>query len=198
MENAILNPCFEGIQPRMERGKEVGHILIACGGTDPSNLTGKAIRALEIIDFKKVINVVLGPGNLNYSELKRTIENTHLKIHLLQNVDNMADLMLNSDLAITSAGRTVTELMTARVPTIAMCQNTREIRHNHASSNYGIVNLGMGQHISADVLADHINLYLNDGSLRMDMCERMSNAVKNRSNQKIIEKIMNVYKSQTP
>lgn len=195
VENAILNPYFEGINPRVETGEEVRRILIACGGTDPSNLTWKAIKALEIIDFKNVINVVLGPGNLNYDEIIQTIDNTPLKINLLANVDNMAELMLNSDLAITSAGRTVTELMSARVPTLAMCQNTREMRHNHASSNYGIVNLGMGQHISAEVLADHIHLYLNDGSLRMDMCERMSNAVKNRSNKKVIDKIMNAYKS---
>jgi len=104
-------------------------------------------------------------------------------------------LMKEADLALTSAGRTVTELMTIGVPTITMCQNNREMRHNHASSTFGIVNLGFGQSISSEVLADHIKMFINDVSLRRDMYARMRNAVRNRSNAAIVNKILEFYKN---
>jgi UDP-2,4-diacetamido-2,4,6-trideoxy-beta-L-altropyranose hydrolase len=195
VEHAILNPNFEDIKRRKEPQKEVNHILIACGGTDPSNLTGKAIRALEFVDFNKEVSVILGPGNMHFDNIQKILGNIKGKVNLLHNVDNMAEVMINSDLAITSAGRTVTELMVAGVPTIAMCQNPREMRHNHASSTYGVINLGLGSHISPEVLAEHLRHFINDESLRKEMYSRMSKAIKHRSNQRIIDKIMNVYNS---
>lgn len=197
VQNAILNPNFESVSPRIELGQEVKHILIACGGSDPSNLTGKSIEALQKIGFQNDITVVLGPGNLNYSRLRKKISNSTSSINLLHNVDNMAELMVKADMAITSAGRTVTELMSAGVPTIAMCQNIREMTHNHASSSYGIINLGMGKEVSADVLARHIELLIKETSFRKEMWNRMSNAVRGRLNHKIINKILNIYKDQS-
>jgi spore coat polysaccharide biosynthesis predicted glycosyltransferase SpsG len=115
-------------------------------------------------------------------------------VRLLQNVGNMATLMKEAQLALTSAGRTVTELMAMGVPTITMCQNNREMRHNHASSTFGVVNLGFGVSITDEVLAEHIKMFIEDVSLRKDMYARMKNAVKNRSNSAIVLKILDTYK----
>jgi spore coat polysaccharide biosynthesis predicted glycosyltransferase SpsG len=106
----------------------------------------------------------------------------------------MAVLMQKADLALTSAGRTVTELMTIGVPTITMCQNNREIRHNHASSTFGVVNLGFGKSITTEVLAEHIKIFMEDASLRRDMYLRMRKAIKNRSNANIVNKIIETFK----
>src|SRR5690606_23446449 len=47
---AILGPSFEHTRPRPE-SERVETILIAFGGTDPSNLTLKALDALKLLKF---------------------------------------------------------------------------------------------------------------------------------------------------
>lgn len=194
VEYAILNPNFEMVESRSEPTERVNHILIAYGGTDPNNLSEKAILALEQIGYDKKVTIILGPGHSHYESVKLAARKLEADVTLLQNVSNMAALMKEADLALTSAGRTVTELMTVGVPTITMCQNNREMRHNHASSTYGIVNLGLGSSISSEVLAEHIKMFVEDVSLRRDMYTRMKSAVQNRSNATIVSKILDTYK----
>jgi spore coat polysaccharide biosynthesis predicted glycosyltransferase SpsG/CMP-N-acetylneuraminic acid synthetase len=195
VEHAILNPNFELVDPRSIPTDKVEHILIAYGGTDPANLTNKAISALITLGYDYETTIILGPGHSHFEQVMQRSKLLKGNVRLFQNVSNMAVLMKEADLALTSAGRTVTELMTVGVPTITMCQNNREMRHNHASSTFGVVNLGFGEAISADVLAKHIKMFINDGSLRRDMYLRMRNAVKNRSNAVIVSKILDTYKS---
>ncbi len=195
VEHAILNPSFEMVEPNKKVAEEIRHILIAYGGTDPTNLTEKAIMALDLIKFDGEITIILGPGHTHFKSVKEKALNLKGKVQLLKNVSNMASLMKKADLALTSAGRTVTELMSVGVPTITMCQNNREMRHNHASSNFGIVNLGLGSSITPEVLAEHVKMFMNDVSLRQDMFLRMRNAVQNRSNSAIVSKILDTYKN---
>lgn len=195
VEHSILNPNFELIEPRREPVGSVDHILLAYGGSDPSNLTEKALRAIKLTGYDKDVTIVVGPGCENLQQINQLAGNLAGEAKVLKNVDNMALLMKQADLALTSAGRTVTELMTVGVPTIAMCQNMREMRHNHASSNFGVVNLGLGESISAEVLAKHIEMYLSDENLRCDMYKRMTRAVKGRSNYTVVSKILSAYQN---
>lgn len=193
VEYSILNPNFEMIDPKNEPNEKVDHILLAYGGSDPSGLTEKALKAIELSGYNQKVTVVVGPGSVNLKEIKELAGNLSGQTTVLESVDNMAQLMKNANLALTSAGRTVTELMTIGVPTIAMCQNMREMRHNHASSNFGVVNLGLGKSITPEVLASHIEMYLNDEKLRSDMYNRMRKAVKNRTNLTVVSKILSSY-----
>lgn len=195
IEHAILNPNFEIEEPKHPPTSEVEHILIAYGGTDPNNLTVKALRALALIDFKKKVTVILGPASMDKKTVKAEIKKLPADVRLLQDVKNMAKVMKQADLALTSAGRTVTELMCIGVPTIAICQNMREMRHNHATGSYGVVNLGLGTSVTSKVLAEHIAMFTEDVSLRRDMYARMRSAVQNRSNAAIVSKILNTYKN---
>jgi spore coat polysaccharide biosynthesis predicted glycosyltransferase SpsG/CMP-N-acetylneuraminic acid synthetase len=195
VEHAILNPNFEMLTPKAEPAGDVSEVLIAYGGSDPSNLTEKALKALGEIEYGGNVTVVVGPGHLNIEKIQILADGFDFKARVLLNVKNMAALMKKSDLALTSAGRTVTELMSIGVPTIAMCQNLREMRHNHASSSFGIVNLGMGKSITPDVLGEHIEMFLSDINLRIDMYNRMMKAIRNRSNHAVVSKILNTYEN---
>ena len=190
LNNAIINPCFEYVLPKSIINKDVNHIVITYGGTDPCNLTEKALKALSQINFSGRISAIVGPGNENFKNIESLIQKLPNNSVIYHNVINMADLLSQADLALTSAGRTVTELITLGIPTITMCQNTREMRHNHATSEYGVINLGLGSSVNIDVLGEHIKLLINDFNLRSDMNKRMLNSVKNRNNQSIVNKII--------
>jgi spore coat polysaccharide biosynthesis predicted glycosyltransferase SpsG/CMP-N-acetylneuraminic acid synthetase len=195
VEHSILNPNFEMVTPKDEPSGNVSEVLIAYGGSDPSNLTEKALKALGEIEYSGNVTVVVGPGQLDIEKIEKLVNGFDFTGRVLLNVKNMAALMKKSDLALTSAGRTVTELMSIGVPTIAMCQNLREMRHNHASSSFGIVNLGMGKSITPDVLGEHIEMFLSDINLRIDMYNRMMKAIRNRSNHAVVSKILNTYEN---
>ena len=185
--NAILAPQFETTPPIDEIRKKVGRVLVTYGGTDPCDLTSKALEALSQLKFGGHVDVVIGPGNprsgFGLAELGLSGE-------LHASVTHMAALVRRADLAITSAGRTVTETMSLGVPTLVLCQNLRELSHTHASSPFGVMNLGLGQHVEVSSLADHLRLLIEDQKLRRSMHHRALAAVRDRSNHKIAQRIL--------
>lgn len=187
IDYTILAPHFENARPRETTSEDVDNILVTFGGTDPSNLTQKSIDALERIGYEGTATVVVGPG---YGHRKPDLAEHGLRGNVRVDVDNMAELMERADLAVTSGGRTVTELLTIGVPTVVCCQNTRELRHTHASGPFGVINLGLGQHVSPTALGRHVELLIEDPSLREDMRQRALKATRNRSNAKVVENIL--------
>lgn len=187
VSNAILAPHFETVRPRQLTPDDVEHVLVTFGGTDPANLTHKALAALAQIDFAGRVTVVLGPG---YAHGEVDIAAYGLEGELLRSVPNMAIVMRDADLALTSAGRTVTELMCLGVPSIVLCQNVRELRHTHASSPFGVVNLGLGEHVSVEAVAEHLRLLVDDAELRRSMRYRAAQAVQGRSNRDVARRIL--------
>ena len=182
--NAILAQCFEDAEP-IEVREKVERIILAFGGTDPGSLTSRALAAVYESDFAGRLDIVLGPG-CTYG-VKSRVGRIDVAVH--RDVRDMAALMGCADLAITSAGRTVTELMSLGVPTIALCQNTRELTHTHASGHYGVLNLGLGEHVTVAGLRHHIDAMLDVGIRRM-MHERMLAALRGRTNRGIVERIL--------
>lgn len=189
LQYAMVNPVFETVAPREAVRDRVQKVVVSFGGTDPNNLTIKALAALSSVKFSGETVVVLGPG---YAHTAFELKDFGLRGELHRNVKNMALLTCDADIAITAAGRTVTELMTVGVPMIAMCQNMNELRHTHASSPFGVINLGLGQHVDPTTLAEYIQMLIADKRLRADMRMRGLQAVHDRSNRKIALGILEV------
>jgi spore coat polysaccharide biosynthesis predicted glycosyltransferase SpsG len=187
VENAILSPYFEIVKPVESIPATVERILVTFGGTDPQNLTQKSLAALAHAGYTGEVIVVLGPG---YRHGEVRLSDFGLRGDILQSVRNMAEIARSADLALTSAGRTVTEMMTLGLPTIVLCQNLRELRHTHASSVFGVINLGLGEYIDTVSLAKHIQMLMTEHQLRIDMHERTLKAVRNRSNARIVQRIL--------
>jgi spore coat polysaccharide biosynthesis predicted glycosyltransferase SpsG/CMP-N-acetylneuraminic acid synthetase len=187
VQHALLGPQFETIGPAEAPSEEVRRILVTFGGSDPSDLTRLALSALSEMRFAGHVDVVLGPG---YGHGDVSLADHGLEGEVVRGTTNLALLMHAADLAITSAGRTVTELMTQGIPTISLCQNARELMHTHASSPFGVANLGLGDHLTADMLARHIAMIAADLPLRTSMHERMLKSVRGRSNHAIVDRIM--------
>jgi spore coat polysaccharide biosynthesis predicted glycosyltransferase SpsG/CMP-N-acetylneuraminic acid synthetase len=187
IQNAILAPTFESIPPRRECPERIERVLVTFGGTDPSDLTSLAIEALQ--DLPVNVEVVLGPG---YSGKPPQVNPETVTIH--RNVDNMAILIRQADLAITSAGRTVTEVLSMGVIPIVLCQNTKELTHTHASGVHGVLNQGLGKAVDVEALRAHIRLLMNDIDLRRILWERGRHATSNRSNAAVCSRILEIQK----
>ncbi|MHA1539523.1 MAG: cytidylyltransferase domain-containing protein [Alphaproteobacteria bacterium] len=187
VENAILNPNFEWVEPILSLHKKVSNILILFGGTDPSNLTFKTLKALGRLQFDGQVTLVQGIGKEDKIE---DLERFGLQGEILNNVSFMPAVMKKADLAISSAGRTITELMTLGIPTLCVCQNEKEMTHTHASQAYGVLNLGLGALVTEDGLMRNIEFLIQNYDFRQQMNIRAMSGVKNRkSNREIFRRI---------
>jgi spore coat polysaccharide biosynthesis predicted glycosyltransferase SpsG len=185
VENAILAPTFETISRKIEFRDSVRDILVLFGGTDPSHLIERTLRALESYGFGGLITVVRGIG----SELINPAD-FQLKLRVLTDVKNMPAVMAQADVAISSAGRTITELSSIGVPTLCMAQNVKELTHTHTSPNNGVVMLGLGTLVGQDTLVAHISKMVEDLEFRRTLHERAIQATAGRSNASIVKRIM--------
>lgn len=178
VQHAILAPYFETEKPRQAVEVDVQRILVVFGGTDPAALTGKALAALSGIGFKGEVDVVCGPGHKEVPDLAKF----GLKGNVHRNVRYMPGLMKSVDLALSSAGRTVTELMALGVPTIVMCQNDKELTHTHANSAHGVLNLGLGALVDTVTLQNHLQFVIESHKYRVHMNKLARTAINGRSN----------------
>ena len=186
VRNAILSPAFnESVEPIAFRDS-VEHLLVVFGGTDPSGLTLKTLEALRDIEYRGEVSVVRGLGAAELPPLS----DFGLDGQILHNVAHMPSLMAKVDLAISSAGRTITELLSLGVPVICIAQNDKELTHTHASVEFGVLNLGLGSLCDVATVGAHIRHVLNSNDLRRTLHERALDATSDRTNGAVIERIL--------
>lgn len=103
-------------QPKLE------HLLITMGGVDQGNVTGQILGALKICELPQnlQITVVMGPKAPWLSQVQSLAVEMPWPTKVLVGVNNMAQLMANSDLAIGAAGSTSWERCCLGVPTIQL------------------------------------------------------------------------------
>ncbi len=125
---------------------KVREVLITFGGTDPNNFTKQTLLALlDIVGGLGIgLNIVTGPGYQHKADLLAFLEglnNPAITFH--DGTRIISSMMERADLAISSSGRTVLELVHMRVPCIIMSQHAREHTHSFARPRNGAVYLGL-------------------------------------------------------
>jgi len=183
--SSILAPSFETLQRVAPANERVRSILVLFGGTDPSNLAEKSLAALEAIGYQDEVVLVRGLG----AEAIDT-NRYQLDIRSLRDVKNMPQLMSRADLALSSAGRTLTELACIGVPVICMAQNAKELAHTHATESNGVVMLGLGHSVTGATLEAELRNLLESQSRRAELRANALTSSAGRSNRKIVAEIL--------
>lgn len=155
--------------------EEVNNVFVIFGGVDPSNLTQKVLAAFEQINTNEDVEftVVVGPGYAEFEKIQDIAENSALNISVFKDVNNMAEMMKRSDIAISSQGRTMLELASMNVPTILMAQNERELTHEFGYLSNGFINLGLGEAIDSSSIALTLEWLMNTPQIRRQMHNQM-------------------------
>lgn len=101
--------------------KPVRKIMITTGGGDQHNFMTRFSRLVKReSSYQNVeFTFVSGVCNSNYESLVEETKNAY-NVRILNNCVNMADVMLESDLAISAGGTTILELCVIGVPTIGI------------------------------------------------------------------------------
>lgn len=122
---ALLRPEFSASRAHSlnrRNNPEVRQLLVSLGGVDSENVTGKVLEALESCGLSpecKII-VVMGPNAPWLKEIERLASDCRFEAEVLCNVDNMAELMASSDIAIGAAGTTSWERCCLGLPSLVI------------------------------------------------------------------------------
>ena len=176
---------------------DVKEILIIFGGSDPNNLTLRTLRSIEKLDLQSVkINVILGLGYKYHEELRRYVDELRKRgyeIIINRNIRIMAKHILNSDIAITSNGRTVYEISSMGVPCISISQNEREMRHLFSHICKGIKNLGIESNVTEYDITLTLAEIIEDYDLRKQMSKSMADFNLRKGTDRVIRLIFDKY-----
>ncbi|MDH5716650.1 MAG: UDP-2,4-diacetamido-2,4,6-trideoxy-beta-L-altropyranose hydrolase [Spirochaetia bacterium] len=152
---ALLRKEFLEARDKIRQDKndkyEINKIMIFMGGSDPENITEKALDA--VLDFNLHIDVVIGASNPHKQKLeKKIIKYKDVVLHT--QISNMAEIMANADLCIGAGGSATWERFCIGLPaiTVITAENQRVITEK--LSSVGLVeNLGWNQEVTHDMIS---------------------------------------------
>ena len=159
-------------QPQKIITNEVNNVLIYFNRNDSHNLTEKVLNSILATNYDGRINIILG---LHYPDKEGFIAKiqTNPSIQVYTNVSNISEFMFNSDIIFTSAGKAMYEICSLGIPTICLSQDERELTHIFCSDKTGFVNMGLGENIEHEEIANQFVDLVNDYDRRLEMHEKM-------------------------
>ncbi len=151
---ALLRPEFAALRAhslaRRQTNSQLRRLLITMGGVDKDNATGQVLAALQSCNLPADlrVTVVMGTHAPWLPQVQALAAQMHWPTEVLVGVNNMAQLMAESDLAIGAAGSTSWERCCLGVPAIqlALAQNQKAIAK--ALSSAGAALMLKGQAIA--------------------------------------------------
>jgi UDP-2,4-diacetamido-2,4,6-trideoxy-beta-L-altropyranose hydrolase len=164
------------------------YVLVTLGGSDPDNLTLKVIQALQEVKAPDLeVRVVVGASNPHAGELERVAGQCPIPIRLIHDAQNISELMAWADVAISSAGSTVWELLFLGTPTLVviLAANQRQIAEVVERQGVG-GNLGRAENLSIQSLAESLILIANDSNWRRKISRSAQQVADGQGTQRVM------------
>lgn len=155
-----------------ERTGKIKNILIFFGGTDPTDETTKAIKALEHLDEDfYIVDVIVGATNPNGDPIKKLCDSLPNFNYYCQ-VHNMADFMKRADLMIGAGGAITWERCLLQLPsiTVTIAENqieTTKLLHELRVTEY----IGQSKNVTQSHIKKSVIQLLNDKQKVKQMSE---------------------------
>ena len=161
-QHALLRDEFYEIKPRRRDGS-LRNILVFYGGSDLTDETTKALRALQSLNLSDTeIHVVVGAGNPQKERVRQfCVGMPRVRYHC--QVENMAELMSVADLALGAGGTSMWERLALELPAIvtAIADNQLDSCGNCAAA--GLIDyLGRAEDVDEEMLARAVRTFVDD------------------------------------
>ncbi|WP_173918952.1 UDP-2,4-diacetamido-2,4,6-trideoxy-beta-L-altropyranose hydrolase [Halobacillus sp. Marseille-Q1614] len=187
----LLREEFKNINRTKTRDGYVRRILISFGGSDPTNETLKAVRAIQFINHPDIhVDVVIGSSNPHSASIEHQCKNTpNIKIHT--DIHCLAELMMQADLSIGAGGSTTWERCFVSLPsiTIEVSRNQSEIL-SYLSELGVIYHLGMSKHVNERKIAQAIQQLITSPAQVRTMVKASRNIMKDFKHGVVAQYIM--------
>jgi UDP-2,4-diacetamido-2,4,6-trideoxy-beta-L-altropyranose hydrolase len=160
----LIGPEYVLLKPEyaLYRNKKKSHneqikkILLFFGGSDNSNMTSSALKALSLPEFQQIkLDVVVGINNRKKQEIFKLAEKRLNTVLYTKPLDHLAELMFKADFSIGGGGATTWERMCMGLPSlvIALAENQFPLSKKLAERNY-IRFIGYAKEISTNDISN--------------------------------------------
>lgn len=172
-----------------------GSVLITTGGSDSFNLAGQLLMEAMKYDAlkEKEYHVVSGSLNPHIGELQ-ALAKKHENIHIHCNVTNMAELMAESEVALSAGGSTLYELCAMGVPVIAFSFAENQERLVQTFARRGITQYGGNYRTDGNKMVQNtiagLETLLEDENLRTEYREKARTLVDGKGAERIAEALL--------
>jgi len=167
------------------------NVLVSMGGGDPYNLTLKILNALDKIEDKISVKVVLGPTNPNRQSVIDFTQASNLNIHIVEAADNMSEIISQVDLAFTTGGSTIWELCYLGVPSlqIILAKNQEAIARELAKKGV-TVNLGWHDVVTEADIGFAAGKLITDADERKAMSRKGQSIVDGKGAERVVSAML--------
>ena len=143
---ALLRPEFSALRDESLRRRAIPqfkHLLITMGGVDQADVTGKVLEALQDcpLPADMRITIVMGPHAPWLDRVQLLVKQMPRPTEVKVNVNNMAQLMADSDLAIGAVGSTTWEFCCLGLPAllVVVAKNQAKSATHISETNSAII-----------------------------------------------------------
>lgn len=159
-EHALLREEFyEAKKHLRKRDGNIKNILVFYGGSDFTNETEKAIRALtQLYDEGYVFtaDIITGLSNVRREHIKELC-NTQEFLHYYCQVDNMAEFMNKADLMLGAGGSTTWERLYMELPALVTAVAENQIKACMDCSQAGMIEyLGVDEEVTENIVINAV------------------------------------------
>jgi UDP-2,4-diacetamido-2,4,6-trideoxy-beta-L-altropyranose hydrolase len=191
---SLLRPEFLALRDRSlsrRSDPEVKHLLVTMGGVDQSNATGKILQELKRCHLPNDchLTVVMGANAPWLADVCEFALSMPWQMTVEVDVNNMAELMIESDLIIGAAGTTSWERCCLGVPTIIVVLAENQLAIAEALINSGAA-ISPGD-IASDVFGDNlrclVSLFVQEPEKLADMSKAAAEVVDGGGVSRVIE-----------
>lgn len=160
--HTLLREEFLSASKKEEWDGSIDRILVSFGGSDPTNETMKTIKAIEMLDVKPQVDVVIGKSNPFERDIRTfCLNKSWIKVHT--QTQEMAKLMEAADLAIGAGGSTVWERCYMRLPSLIIetASNQTEVI-SFLQEKGAVLYLGKSDEVCVEDIFHHLRCVLED------------------------------------
>jgi UDP-2,4-diacetamido-2,4,6-trideoxy-beta-L-altropyranose hydrolase len=171
---------------------KVSDVFVFFGGTDPTNETSKTIEAIEKLDFTHItFHIVLGNSNPNKDNIKLKCDQFD-NVRFYCQINNMAELMSRSQLAISAGGSTTWERYCLGLPAITIAVANNQIEIAETNAKLGIDSyLGESKYIKSEMIIDAIEQLIISTESLENSSKKAMNLVDGLGKKRVINQIVN-------
>lgn len=163
-EYALLREEFYEVKKNLrKRDGNIKNILVFFGGSDVTNETMKALKAIVMLDRNDItVNVIVGQSN-QHKDVIASFCNNYGYMNYFCQVNNIAEFMNEADLSIGAGGTTNWERLFLELPSIviAIAENQKEVC-NALAINNKIKFLGDSKKVSSSIIYDTLIKYIRE------------------------------------
>lgn len=191
----LLRPEFiEARETIRNKSGSINNLLIFFGGIDATNETAKAIEAvrlLKTLDFSVII--VVGENNPHRRQIEQICHELSPRFRYLCQVENMAELMADSDLAIGAGGTSALERCVMGLPSliISIADNQKLICNNLAKSDLALY-LGDKDKVTPPNIADRLSALAHNPNMLKKLSGNALRLFDPNGTQRVVEAILKI------